>query len=61
MSLCFSPSSSQISERRQESDDKLIDHSDMYILDFKPSLKTLCLLAVKKYKLDDTHLPHTIK
>lgn len=62
--ICFllvSPLSSQINEQREQSDDKLIDHSDMYILDFKTSLKTLCLIAVKRFKLDEANLPHSIK
>ncbi|XP_018336196.1 kelch domain-containing protein 3 [Agrilus planipennis] len=42
-------------------DDQLIDHSDMHILDFHPSLKTLCMLTVRKYKLDTSSLPHCLK
>lgn len=41
--------------------DQLVDHSDMYVLDFKPTLKTLCMIAVRKYKLDETSLPHNLK
>ncbi|CAM9686602.1 kelch domain-containing protein 3 isoform X1 [Lethenteron reissneri] len=39
----------------------LMDHSDLYILDFAPSLKTLCTLAVVQYKLDLSNLPHDIR
>uniref|UniRef100_A0A8C6VAD3 Kelch domain containing 3 n=1 Tax=Naja naja TaxID=35670 RepID=A0A8C6VAD3_NAJNA len=39
----------------------LMDHSDLYILDFSPSLKTLCKLAVIQYNLDQSCLPHDIR
>ncbi|XP_036623423.1 kelch domain-containing protein 3 isoform X1 [Trichosurus vulpecula] len=39
----------------------LMDHSDLHILDFSPSLKTLCKLAVIQYNLDQTCLPHDIR
>ncbi|XP_078255008.1 kelch domain-containing protein 3 isoform X2 [Rhinoraja longicauda] len=39
----------------------LMDHSDLYILDFGPSLKTLCKLAVIQYSLDQSALPHDIR
>ncbi|KAG5196922.1 hypothetical protein MJG53_017294 [Ovis ammon polii x Ovis aries] len=39
----------------------LIDHSDLHILDFSPSLKTLCKLAVIQYNLDQSCLPHDIR
>ncbi|GCC44119.1 hypothetical protein chiPu_0028055, partial [Chiloscyllium punctatum] len=39
----------------------LMDHSDLYILDFSPSLKTLCKLAVIQYSLDQSALPHDIR
>ncbi|KAK4824827.1 hypothetical protein QYF61_020200 [Mycteria americana] len=39
----------------------LMDHSDLYILDFSPSLKTLCKLAVIQYSLDQSCLPHDIR
>lgn len=42
-------------------DDILMDHSDMYVLDFQPSLKTLCIIAVRKYKLDESVLPNNVK
>ncbi|KAG5890788.1 hypothetical protein JTB14_007182 [Gonioctena quinquepunctata] len=42
-------------------DDKLIDYSDMYVLDFKPTLKTLCIIAVRNYKLDESILPHNLR
>ncbi|KAM4772013.1 kelch domain-containing protein 3 isoform 1-T2 [Rhinophrynus dorsalis] len=39
----------------------LMDHSDLYILDFSPSLKTLCKLTVLYYNLDQSCLPHDIR
>lgn len=44
-----------------ELEDRLIDHSDMYILDFEPTLRTLSMIAIKKYKLDDSVLPDKLK
>ena len=34
---------------------------DLYMLDFSPSLKTLCELAVIQYSLEQRELPHNIK
>ena len=31
---------------QEETMDKLIDHADMFVLDLRPNLKTLCLLKV---------------
>ncbi|KAG8431802.1 hypothetical protein GDO86_019888 [Hymenochirus boettgeri] len=39
----------------------LMDHSDLYILDFSPSLKTLCKLSVIHHNLDQSCLPHDIR
>lgn len=39
----------------------LQDHSDLYILDLEPSLRTLCKLAVIQYRLDQTLLPRVLK
>ncbi|XP_019625858.1 PREDICTED: kelch domain-containing protein 3-like isoform X1 [Branchiostoma belcheri] len=39
----------------------LMDHSDVYILDLAPSLKTLCKVAVIKHKLDWSVLPYDIR
>ncbi|KAI9533667.1 kelch domain-containing protein 3 [Dissostichus eleginoides] len=39
----------------------LMDHSDLYILDFKPNLKTLCKIAVIQYSLEHSGLPHDIR
>lgn len=41
--------------------EKLIDHDDMHILDFAPSLKKLCLMTVLENKLDQSCLPPTIR
>ncbi|KAL3266083.1 hypothetical protein HHI36_010269 [Cryptolaemus montrouzieri] len=45
----------------QDIEDKLIDHNDMHILDFSPSLRTLCMGVIKKYKLDDSILPDILR
>ncbi|XP_067682381.1 kelch domain-containing protein 3-like [Haliotis asinina] len=39
----------------------LTDHSDLYVLDFSPSLKILCELAVLEYKQDTSFLPMNIR
>jgi len=55
---------SPVSGAQQQSnnaEEELTDHSDMYILDFQPSLKTLCILAVYNNKLDCSILPQSLK
>ncbi|XP_063235447.1 kelch domain-containing protein 3 [Bacillus rossius redtenbacheri] len=42
-------------------DSKLMDHSDMYVLDFAPTLFMLCLLTVLENNLDTSTLPDIIK
>ncbi|XP_041352699.1 kelch domain-containing protein 3-like [Gigantopelta aegis] len=59
-----SPKSPEAGTRRNqlpllESD--LIDHSDLHILDFAPSLKTLCEIFVLNLKLDTSCLPVDIR
>ncbi|XP_074644849.1 kelch domain-containing protein 3-like [Tubulanus polymorphus] len=39
----------------------LMDHSDLYVLDMAPSLKTLCQLVVLEHNLDTSNLPHDIR
>lgn len=48
-------------ENLQGLDVKLMDHSDLHILDFAPSLRTLCLLVVIQNHLEETWLPEDIK
>ncbi|XP_023936479.2 kelch domain-containing protein 3 [Bicyclus anynana] len=48
------------SNESDDSSERLIDNSDLHVLDYSPSLKTLCILAVLKYNLDQTSLPHDI-
>ncbi|XP_072391369.1 kelch domain-containing protein 3-like [Diabrotica undecimpunctata] len=50
-----------VSANSRNIDDKLRDHSDMHVLDFKPTLKTLCIMAVRKYKIEDTNLPQNLR
>jgi len=40
---------------------KLIDHNDLYVLDLKPSLRTLCLLAIGEYGLSVRDLPQNLQ
>ena len=42
---------------QDETMDKLMDHADMFVLDLRPSLKTLCLLKVIEMstKIDYRH------
>ncbi|XP_019875994.1 kelch domain-containing protein 3 [Aethina tumida] len=42
-------------------DEKLVDHSDMYVLDFKPTLKTLSMIAVKSSNQEKRVLLHTLR
>ncbi|CAG9823052.1 unnamed protein product [Phaedon cochleariae] len=55
------PSESLDNYSIRNTDDKLVDHSDMYVLDFNPSLKTLCMIAVRKHELDESTLPQNIR
>lgn len=48
-------------ENLQGLDAKLMDHSDLHILDFAPSLRTLCLLVVIQNHLEEMWLPEDIK
>ncbi|XP_045768995.1 kelch domain-containing protein 3 [Maniola jurtina] len=46
-----------------DSDDnpeRLIDNSDLHVLDYSPTLKTLAILAVLEYNLDHSSLPDDI-
>ncbi|XP_064484621.1 kelch domain-containing protein 3-like isoform X2 [Ornithodoros turicata] len=42
-------------------DQTLMDHSDLHVLDFAPTLKTLSLLAVIEARLDISNLPQDIR
>lgn len=39
----------------------LMDHSDLHVLDFSPSLRTLSMISVIKYNLDIGCLPASVK
>uniref|UniRef100_A0A0B7A1U0 Kelch domain-containing protein 3 n=1 Tax=Arion vulgaris TaxID=1028688 RepID=A0A0B7A1U0_9EUPU len=45
----------------QHSDSNLIDRSDLYVLDFEPSLKTLAFMVIIEHRLDRTCLPHDLR
>ena len=45
----------------EDSEFNLMDHSDLYVLDFYPSLKTLCMLTVVDNKLDTSLLPRDLQ
>jgi len=47
-------------QQDEENSTKLMDHNDLYVLDLKPSLKTLCMLQVNKHQLNTQGLPATI-
>ncbi|XP_054706204.1 kelch domain-containing protein 3-like [Uloborus diversus] len=44
----------------EEDSQKLIDHSDLHVLDFFPSLKRLCQLKVIDWGLNTNHLPRLL-
>ncbi|ESO85378.1 hypothetical protein LOTGIDRAFT_205828 [Lottia gigantea] len=48
-------------QHTQRTENDLLDHSDLYALDFSPSLKILCQLAVLKYKLETKCLPADLR
>lgn len=45
----------------QDLDSKLMDHDDLHVLDFRPTLVCLCMVTVIKYQLDPSGLPEDIK
>lgn len=48
-------------EPMDQTEFNLMDHSDLHVLDFRPSLKTLCMLAVLDDDLDRSQLPQELK
>uniref|UniRef100_A0A3B5LDS6 Uncharacterized protein n=1 Tax=Xiphophorus couchianus TaxID=32473 RepID=A0A3B5LDS6_9TELE len=55
------PMSNPCPEQGMGDEFNLMDHSDLYILDFSPNLKTLCKIAVIQYSLEQSGLPHDIR
>lgn len=45
----------------ERDNDKLVDYNDLHVLDFQPTLKTLCLAAVLKHNLKDSILPAKLR
>lgn len=39
----------------------LLDHNDLHVLDFNPTLRQLSILSVIKYKLDQSKLPDILR
>lgn len=39
----------------------LVDYNDTHVLDFEPSLKTLCILTVIHYNLNQIDLPRELR
>lgn len=48
-------------QNTSNNDSDLTDHSDLHVLDFAPTLKTLCQVAVIEYKMDTTCLPQVLR
>ncbi|KAI5636144.1 kelch motif domain-containing protein [Phthorimaea operculella] len=46
--------------RTDDNPEKLIDNSDLHVLDYAPTLKTLSILKVLEYDLDQSYLPRDI-
>jgi len=42
-------------------DPSLMDHNDLYVLDFAPTLKTLCKMVIIKHGLDASCLPYELR
>ncbi|XP_028969148.1 kelch domain-containing protein 3 [Galendromus occidentalis] len=45
----------------QDLKDFLTDHDDLHVLDFSPTLQTLCLDAVIEYELNTSFLPNSLQ
>lgn len=41
--------------------EKLVDHNDLYVLDFRPTLVTLCLSKVIEASLNQRDLPISLQ
>jgi hypothetical protein len=39
----------------------LVDYNDTHVLDFEPSLRTLCILATIRYNLSQVDLPRELR
>lgn len=39
----------------------LVDHADLFVLDFNPSLKTLCMMVVIEHNQDRSQLPDVLR
>ncbi|KAK0042490.1 kelch domain-containing protein 3 [Biomphalaria pfeifferi] len=50
-----------ITDESSPSDSDLIDRSDLYVLDFEPSLKTLTSLIIIQHKIECSYLPHDLR
>uniref|UniRef100_A0A1B6DWJ7 Kelch domain-containing protein 3 n=2 Tax=Clastoptera arizonana TaxID=38151 RepID=A0A1B6DWJ7_9HEMI len=64
----FGGTSPGLSEDDEDSSDsseygvlRLMDHDDLHILDFRPSLFLLCLMSVITHRLDTSSLPQDVK
>ena len=62
VSFCLSPTEHYNSSNPMlNSDMRLSDQNDLFILDFSPSLETLSKLAVIKHHIDASCLPLTVQ
>ena len=59
--ILFGGTSPAVAPAVEDSEFNLMDHSDLYVLDFYPSLKTLCLISVVDHKLDTSLLPRELQ
>uniref|UniRef100_A0A2A4K149 Kelch domain-containing protein 3 n=1 Tax=Heliothis virescens TaxID=7102 RepID=A0A2A4K149_HELVI len=58
-SPCPGPSN-RVPENVDDNPERLIDNSDLHLLDYQPSLKTLSILAVLEHNIDTSILPRDI-
>ncbi|XP_005100518.1 kelch domain-containing protein 3 [Aplysia californica] len=56
-----SPKSPDKGAPLRQTDSDLIDRSDLFVLDFEPSLKTLSSLVILEHNLDRTYLPRELR
>lgn len=59
-SPCPHSSNRPLVDNSDDNPERLIDNSDLHILDYAPTLKTLCILAVLEHNLDITVLPRDV-
>lgn len=60
-SLCSPSNNDSLSPLNSPVSTQLVDYNDTHVLDFEPSLRTLCILAVIRYSLNQAEIPQQLR